>query len=125
MRKPANRNKIEISLDKLYPEGYNADEIRVTETYVFKKWMKALKDRVACSIINARIRRLSLGNKGDTEPVGDGIYELRIDYGPGYRVYYTQVKESIVVLLCGGDKSSQTRDIKKAKLLASKLEVTE
>ena len=103
----------ENTLDKKYPVGYNAGEITIRETSVFKKWMKSLKDKSARSIINARIRRLSIGNKGDTESVGLGISELRIDYGPGYRVYYTQIKNEIVILLCGGDKSSQSRDIKK------------
>jgi len=110
-------------LDNEYPTGYNAGEITVRETDVFKKWMKALKDRTARSIINARIRRLSLGNKGDTGPIGEGLSELRIDYGPGYRVYYTQVRDKLVILLCGGDKSSQSRDITKARRIASNLEV--
>jgi len=82
-------------LDNVYPSGYNVVNIVVEETDVFKKWMKSLKDRTACSIINARIRRLSLGNKGDTEYVGDGVSELRIDYGPGYRVYYKLLKISL------------------------------
>ena len=113
------------NLDSLYPSGYNNGEINVQETDYFKKWMRALKDKIARSIINARIRRLSLGNKGDTGSVGDGVSELRIDYGPGYRVYYTQVKSSLVILLCGGDKSSQSRDIAKAKQIAANLEVAE
>jgi len=112
-------------LDKKYPTGYNVNEITIRETNIFKKWMKSLKDKSARSIINARIRRLSLGNTGETEPVGFGISELRIDYGPGYRVYYKKIKNEIVVLLCGGDKSSQSRDIKKAKQIVLKLEVAE
>jgi len=112
-------------LDNTYLTGYNEGEITVRETDVFKKWMKALKDKTARSIINARIRRLSLGNKGDTGFIGDDISELRIDYGPGYRVYFTQVKDTFVILLCGGDKSSQSRDIERAKKLAVNLEVTE
>ena len=113
------------SLDKPYPMGYNAIEVEVRETDIFKKWMRVLKDRTARSIINARIRRLSFGNEGDTGPIGGGISELRIDYGPGYRVYYTQIKSKIVILLCGGDKSSQGRDIEKAKRIALKLEELE
>ena len=112
-------------LDKEYPIGYNVNEITIRETNIFKKWMKSLKDKSARSIINARIRRLSLGNKGDTESVGFGISELRIDYGPGYRVYYKKIKNEIVVLLCGGDKSTQSRDIKKAKQIVLRLEVSE
>ena len=92
---------------------------------MFKKWIKALKDVTARSIINARIRRLSFGNKGDTGPIGDSVSELRIDYGPGYRVYYTNINNKLVVILCGGDKSTQARDTKKAKKLAMRLEVTE
>jgi len=115
----------EKNLDKTYPTGYNKGELRVRETDFFKKWMKALKDRTAKSIINARIRRLSFGNKGDTVSVGDNISELRIDYGPGYRVYYTHKDKTIVILLCGGDKSSQTRDIKRAKQIAFNLEESE
>ena len=111
-------------LDKNYPTGYNKTKFDVKETDIFKKWIKALKDKTARSIINVRIRRLSLGNKGDTTPLGDSISELRIDFGPGYRVYYTQIGNSLVILLCGGDKSSQEKDIKKARRIASKLEVS-
>jgi len=117
-----NKRKSINSIDKAYPVGYNKSGATVKETDVFKRWMKTLKDRTARSIINARIRRLSLGNKGDTGPIGDGISELRIDFGPGYRVYYTEVKQQIIILLCGGDKSSQNRDIEKAKQLAANLE---
>jgi putative addiction module killer protein len=70
----------------------------------------------------SRIERLSLGNPGDVAPVGDGISEMRIHYGPGYRVYYVQRGEEIVVLLCGGDKSSQDSDITAARKLANELE---
>ena len=97
--------------------------IRVEETDIFKKWMRDMKDRKARSIINARIRRLSLGNKGDTKYLSDGISELRIDFGPGYRVYYIEENQTIIILLCGGDKSSQKRDIEEAKLIAQNLEV--
>ena len=97
----------------------------VRETDNFKDWLRGLKDRMARSIINARIRRVSFGNKGDMKPVGGGVFELRIDYGPGYRVYYFQAKKEIIILLCGGDKSSQSRDIENAKQIAENLEVTE
>jgi len=66
-----------------------------------------------------RIRRLDLGNPGDVEPIGSGLSEMRIDYGPGYRVYYMQQRSVLVVLLCGGDKSTQKNDIKKAKEIAA------
>jgi putative addiction module killer protein len=80
-----------------------------------------LKDQIAQSIINARIRRISVGNFGDSKFVGDGVYELRVDYGPGYRVYFTQ-KQEIIFLLCGGDKSTQNRDLKAAKQIAQNME---
>ena len=116
------KKNIEIGLDSTYPAGYYKGGFIVRETDIFKKWIKTLKDNLAHSIINARIRRLSLGNKGDSEYVGDGVSELRIEYGPGYRVYYIQIKNGIAILLCGGDKSSQRRDIEKAEQVASNLE---
>jgi putative addiction module killer protein len=95
-------------------------EIRETEAY--SDWFDSLRDQRAKARINIRIRRLSLGNPGDAKPVGNGVSELRISYGPGYRVYFIQRGPVLVVLLCGGDKSTQTVDIEKAKELASKLE---
>jgi putative addiction module killer protein len=94
-------------------------EIRQTETYA--NWFAGLRDRQARARINARIRRLSLGNPGDAKPVGEGVSELRIDYGPGYRLYYIQRGAQLIVLLAGGDKSSQQRDIQIALKLASSL----
>ena len=81
----------------------------------FSDWLDGLRDRQARAIIRKRINRLRQGNLGDSKPVGDGVFELRIDFGPGYRSYFGQDGETIVVLLCGGDKSSQDADIKKAK----------
>jgi len=92
-------------------------EIKQTETY--RAWEQALKDARAKATIAARIFRLANGLAGDVSPVGDGVSELRIHYGPGYRVYFQQRGNELVILLCGGDKGSQTRDIKKAKQLAS------
>ncbi len=91
-------------------------EIIKSET--FNKWLKGLRDARAVSRINARIRQVSLGNLGDIAPVGEGVSEMRIFYGPGYRVYFIREGKSLVVLLCGGDKSSQKKDIKQAKVLA-------
>jgi putative addiction module killer protein len=96
--------------------------ITIRETEQFKTWIRGLKDRVTQAIINARIRRISGGNFGDSKPVGDGVSELRIDYGPGFRVYFTQMGREIVILLCGGDKSTQSGDIEAAKQIAQNLE---
>jgi putative addiction module killer protein len=96
-------------------------EIRETET--FKKWITGLRDSLAQHRILARIKRLAKGNPGDVKPVGEGISEMRIDYGPGYRVYYKDTGKEIIILLCGGDKRTQSRDIEKAKYLLQSLEV--
>ena len=84
----------------------------------FDRWLRRLRDRRARARIEARILRLSLGNPGDVKPVGRGVSEMRIDYGPGYRVYYWQRGEELIILLCGGDKSSQAQDIATAQELA-------
>ena len=94
-------------------------KIRETENYL--DWINSLKDRAGQAIIAARIRRISKGNFGDSKSVGDGVSELRIDYGPGYRVYFTRRGQEIILLLCGGDKSSQNRDIEAAKQIAKNI----
>ena len=96
--------------------------LEVRETIVYADWFANLRDRTARSRIDIRIRRLSLGSPGDVKPVGEGVSELRVDYGPGYRVYFIQNAEVFVVLLAGGDKSSQDRDIRQAKALARDLQ---
>ncbi len=96
-------------------------EIRTTE--IFSKWFNNLKDRRARARIQARIDRVEMGNFGDVAPVGEGISELRIFYGPGYRVYFVQRNSVVVILLSGGDKTSQKSDIVKAKKIAAQLEV--
>ena len=88
--------------------------IDVVKSDQFEKWFRQLRDIRARARIDARIFRLSRGNPGDVRPVGSGVSELRIDYGPGYRVYFTQHGETIAVLLCGGDKTTQQGDIKLA-----------
>jgi putative addiction module killer protein len=92
--------------------------IEVRQSAVFREWVANLKDLRARARIGARIDRLSEGNVGDSKSVGDGVSELRIHYGPGYRVYFTRRGSILIILLCGGDKSSQDRDIRAAKALA-------
>ena len=94
-------------------------EIRQTETYL--QWFRALRDRQAKARINVRIRRLSMGNPGDVKPVGKGVSELRINYGPGYRIYFIQRGDDLVILLAGGDKKTQGQDIRAALNLAQDL----
>jgi putative addiction module killer protein len=94
-------------------------EIRQTKDYA--DWIASLRDAQAKARINVRVRRLSLGNPGDVKPVGEGVSEMRIDYGPGYRVYFTQHGREITVLLIGGDKSTQQTDIRYAIELARQL----
>jgi putative addiction module killer protein len=94
-------------------------EIRETEAYA--KWFAKLRDREARARILVRIRRLSLGNAGDVQPVGEGVSEMRIDRGPGYRIYFVRRGTALVVLLAGGDKGSQARDIQKAHELVRSL----
>jgi putative addiction module killer protein len=95
--------------------------IEVRQTDVFADWYAELRDRDARARIATRIRRLSLCNPGDVKPVGGGVSEMRIDYGPGYRVYFVRRGETVFVLLCGGDKRSQDGDIARALELAREI----
>ncbi len=95
--------------------------IEIRQSNTFAEWLDGLRDERARAKINVRIRRLSLGNPGDVKPVGEGVGELRIDYGPGYRLYFVQRGAQLIVLLCGGDKSTQARDIENAKAMAKTL----
>src|SRR6266571_477726 len=99
----------------------NPELIEVRQTDIFAAWLAGLRDHQARARITARVRRLSLGNPGDVKPVGSGVSEMRIDYGPGYRVYFTQRGEVLAILLAGGDKRTQERDIKTALQLARAL----
>jgi putative addiction module killer protein len=92
--------------------------IEVRETETFSEWLHKLRDVQVKARIAARVRRLAFGNAGDVRPVGEGISELRIQFGPGYRVYYVQRGAVLILLLCGGDKRTQDRDIETAKQLA-------
>jgi len=105
----------------LYPLGYAEAAFEVRQTAEFARWFEGLRDRQARSRILVRIRRLALGNPGDVKPVGRGLSEMRIDYGPGYRVYFVRHGQTVVVLLAGGDKRTQATDINTALDLASSL----
>ena len=95
--------------------------LEIRQTSVYSEWFADLRDRTAKVRIDIRIRRLSLGNPGDVKPIGEGVSELRVDHGPGYRVYFIQKASVYIVLLAGGDKSSQEKDIRNAKALAREL----
>ena len=92
--------------------------LTILRSQVFDHWIARLRDRRARARIVLRIDRLALGNPGDVEPVGSGVSEMRIDYGPGYRVYYQQRGATVALLLCGGTKKTQAADIKQAKEIA-------
>lgn len=98
--------------------------VEINKTRAFLTWFEALRDDVAAARISVRIDRLAAGNPGDVKPVGSGVSELRIAYGPGYRVYFMRRGEALIVLLIGGDKGSQARDIKRAVEMADELRKT-
>ena len=101
-----------------YPVAYSMVMLEIRQTDVYARWFRRLRDRQARVRIDNRIRRMSLGNPGDVRPVGEGVSEIRIDYGPGYRVYFAQRGDALLILLAGGDKDSQERDIRRALELA-------
>ena len=105
----------------LYPSGYSCGVLEVRRTVAFAEWIDGLRDVRGRARVQARIERFIAGNPGDVKPVGQGVSELRIDCGPGYRVYYLERGREIVVLLAGGDKTSQNRDIRTALQLARNL----
>jgi putative addiction module killer protein len=92
--------------------------IDLKQTETFRKWRMRLKDERIRGLIASRLDRLAFGNAGDVRPVGQGVSELRIDHGPGYRIYFLKRGSTIIILLCGGDKSTQAKDIETAKRLA-------
>lgn len=94
----------------------------IRQTAVFRRWVERLRNRRAKAMIAIRIARFQAGNAGDIEPVGGGVSEMRIHYGPGYRLYFTRRGATVVVLLCGGDKGSQKADIAKAQQMTAELE---
>jgi putative addiction module killer protein len=93
----------------------------VLKTSEYQKWVTSLTDLRAQALITARVDRLQVGNPGNVKAVGDGVSELKINFGPGYRVYFTRTGKTVVLLLCGGDKSSQAKDIRRAKQIAASL----
>ena len=95
--------------------------VEIRQTLVFAAWLERLKDRDARARIQVRLDRLALGLAGDVKPVGSGVSELRVDYGPGYRVYFKQQGRELVMLLIGGDKRTQSRDIERAIAMARDL----
>ena len=93
----------------------------IQKTEEFDEWLSNLADQKAQAKIVSRIERLGFGNPGDVKPVGAGVSEMRVPHGPGYRVYFKQTGKTVVLLLCGGDKSTQEKDIKRAKEMAAEL----
>jgi len=96
--------------------------VAVRQTIEFAKWFRGLADARAFARIDARIARAAAGNLGDVKPVGGGVFEMRIDHGPGYRLYFVRRGGELIILLCGGDKAGQARDIKRALRIAADLE---
>ena len=92
--------------------------IEIIQGSTFRRWVRRLRDRRAVARINACLRNASLGHLGDTRSVGGGVFEMRIHHGPGYRLYYIREGQTVIVLLCGGDKDSQPTDIERARHLA-------
>jgi len=105
----------------MWPCGYSIPVIEIRKTDFFAHWLDELSDLQARARVQVRIERLAAGNPGDVEPVGEGVSELRINYGPGYRVYFKQSGRELIILLAGGDKRTQTKDIKTALRLARNL----
>lgn len=105
-------------IDKPSNVIYSSHILEVVQTEDFEAWLNALRDRKAVNAIVKRILRVQSGLLGDVESLGGGVSEMRVHYGPGYRLYFTRRQQVLIILLCGGDKSSQTRDIARAKQLA-------
>ena len=106
----------------MYPYGYTIAVYQIRQTSVFAKWLTNLRDVKGKARVLARLESCRLGNLGDCKSIGGGVKELRIHAGPGYRVYFVQRRKIILLLLCGGRKSSQSRDIEKAQRLLAELE---
>lgn len=109
-------------IDKSQNVAYRGQAFQLEETLIFSDWLGSLRDRRAAIRIADRLKRASNGNFGDCKSVKDGIFEMRVDTGPGYRVYYFQRRKQLVILLCGGDKRTQRADIAEAKRLKAEIE---
>jgi putative addiction module killer protein len=109
-------------IDKAPPVLYKGQAVTILQTPVFQEWLASLRDRQARLRIDDRIKRLAAGNPGDTKPVGDKVHELRLKFGPGYRIYYLWRRDTLIILLFGGDKGSQVRDILRAKNIAAEID---
>lgn len=108
-------------VDNLFDVNYGSHTVELLKSDVFDRWLTKLRDAHARARVQARLDRFAIGNPGDVRSVGEGVVEMRIDYGPGYRVYYTRRGRLVILLLCGGDKTTQARDIARAKLMAKAL----
>ena len=109
-------------VDNHHPDNYSSQVVEVVKSGTFDKWLTSLRDIRGRAIILVRIERLAAGNPGDAKPVGEGVSEMRIAFGPGYRVYFKTHGNTVIVLLVGGDKSTQAADIAKAKAIATEWE---
>ena len=116
-----HRRSIGANARPIRPNGYAPAVLEVRKTEVYAKWLDGLRDVRARARVLVRVERLAAGNPGDARPVGEGVSELRVDYGPGYRVYFTRQGRTVVVLLAGGDKRTRSRDIATALRLARNL----
>ncbi len=109
-------------LDRKQPVLYKGHAFQLEETDEFHRWLGSLADRRAMARILDRVKRASNGNFGDVKPAGSGVSEMRIDYGPGYRVYFFRRGKALVILLCGGDKKTQSSDIAEAIRMKGEIE---
>ena len=118
----SSRCRLYAVLDNSLPSGYKLSvEYQVIRSDTFSRWFRGLRDKQAQARVAVRIRRIEEGNFGDHGSVGRGVSELRVNVGPGYRVYYTIRRNTVIILLCGGDKSSQQRDIRRAQQMATEI----
>ena len=102
-------------------DNYSSHPVELLKTDVFDRWLTKLRDARGAARVQARLDRLAMGNPGDAKSVGEGVIEMRINYGPGYRVYYVRRGAMVILLLCGGDKSTQAKDIARAKQMVHAL----